>query len=163
MKIGVISDTHIPVSATELPEKVREYFKGCDLIIHAGDIVEKSVLDKLGKIAETRAVCGNMDSAELRQILPERLVLDAAGKKIGVTHGSGPHFKVMESAKKSFKDKPDVIIFGHSHGPVNEMRDGTLFFNPGSATDKVFAKYRSFGIIEITGDDIRGEIIRIDD
>jgi len=163
MKIGVIADTHIPVSARELPQKVYDYFSGCDLIIHAGDAVEMSVIEKLNAIAETRAVRGNMDSLEVRKRLPEKLVLKAGGKSIGVTHGTGSAFKVKEAALAAFSEKMDIIIFGHSHVPFNETIDGTLFFNPGSATDRVFARYRSFGVIEIEGDDIKARIIKIDD
>ena len=163
MKIGVISDTHIPVSAQKLPQKVYDYFKDCDLIIHAGDAVEVSVIEELGKLAETKAVRGNMDSLELKQRLPEKLVLNVGGKTIGVVHGKGPAFKVQDVVSGLFGGRMDIIIFGHSHVPFNEKKDGTLFFNPGSATDKVFSRYRSFGVIEIKGDDIRAEIIKIDD
>ncbi len=163
MKIGVIADTHIPISAKKLPQKVYDYFKDCDLIIHAGDAVEMSAIRELEKLAETKAVWGNMDSDEVRRNLPEKIVLEAAGKKIGVIHGSGPPFRVLQRASKAFKEKVDIIIFGHSHNPVNEKRDGVLFFNPGSATDRVFCKYCSFGIIEIKGEDIRAEIIKVDD
>jgi putative phosphoesterase len=163
MKIGVIADTHIPALANKLPQKVYDYFKDCDLIIHAGDLVEASILEELEKIAETKAVWGNMDSYELKRRLPEKIVLDVAGKKIGVVHGRGPAFKVIKTVSEAFSKKPDIIIFGHSHTPFNEKKGDTLFFNPGSATDNVFPQNRSFGIIEIDGDNIRAEIIKIED
>ncbi|MEA3489314.1 MAG: metallophosphoesterase family protein [Candidatus Omnitrophota bacterium] len=163
MKIGVIADTHIPVSAARLPQKVYDYFKDCDLIIHAGDVVEMSVIEELSKLAETKAVQGNMDSPELKRRFPEKMVIDAGGKTIGVIHGRGPSFRVKRMVGASFSKKPDIIIFGHSHSPVNEKINGTLFFNPGTPTDRVFARYRSFGIIEVDGDDVRGEIIEVDD
>ncbi|MFH1552101.1 MAG: metallophosphoesterase family protein [Candidatus Omnitrophota bacterium] len=163
MKLGVISDTHIPVSAKELPPEVYDYFKDCDMIIHAGDAVEISVIDELEKLAETKAVWGNMDSPEVRQRLPEKILLDAGGKTIGVVHGKGPALKVLQEVSKEFSKKPDIIIFGHTHTPLSEERNGTLFFNPGSATDRVFSPYRSFGIIEIDGNDIRAKIIKIED
>ena len=161
MKIGVISDTHIPVTATSLPQRVLESLRGCDLIIHAGDIVDMSLIDKLEEIAQTKAVWGNMDGREVRTKLPEKIVLDVEGKKIGVVHGRGPAAAVIRYVKEAFDEKMDIIIFGHSHTPVNEKKDGTLFFNPGSPTDKVFSPYCSFGIIEIEGGDIRSEIIRL--
>ena len=144
MKIGVIADTHIPVSARELPGEVRDHFKDCDLIIHVGDIVEEWVLEELGKLAETKAVRGNMDSAELKKRLPEKMLLNVSGKKIGVVHGSGPAFKAFKAASEAFRKKPDIIIFGHSHIPFNEERDGILFFNPGSPTDNTVPENRSF-------------------
>lgn len=164
MKIGVIADTHIPVFATQLPQKVRDYFTGCDLIIHAGDVAEKWVLDEFKKIAETKAVQGNMDSAELKKSLPEKIIIEAAGKKIGVVHGSGPAFKAVKIAKEAFKKKKlDIIIFGHSHTPFNEEKEGTLFFNPGSATDSTMTSKPSLGIIHIDGGKIRAQIIKIKD
>ena len=70
---------------------------------------------------------------------------------------------LLNMVRKAFRRKPDIIIFGHSHAPVNEVKDGILFFNPGSATDSMFPENASFGIIEIEGDDIRAEIIKIED
>ena len=163
MKIGIIADTHIPVSVAKLPPKVLEFFKGCDLIIHAGDLLEMSVVEDLSKVAETKAVWGNMDGAEVRKNLPEKIEFEAAGKTIGVVHGRGSASKIVETVKAAFDKKPDIIIFGHSHVPVNKTIEGTLYFNPGSSTDRIFSPYRSVGIIKIEGDDIRAEIIRLED
>ena len=160
MKIGVISDTHIPVFAKKLPQKVYDCFKDCDLIIHVGDAIEMSVIEELSRIAETKAVCGNMDDPEMKECLPEKMLFSVAGKKIGVMHGRGPGVKVVQIAEKMFGNKADIVIFGHSHLPYNEKRNGVLFFNPGSATDWTNAPYCSFGIIEIDGDDIRAEIVK---
>ena len=163
MRIGVISDTHIPVTSQKLPQKVYDYLEECDLIIHAGDVVEMSFIDELKKLAEVQVVAGNMDSDIVRQRYKEKLLINVEGKKIGVIHGRGLGFKVLQFVRQAFKNKPDIIIFGHSHDVVNEEIDGVLFFNPGSPTDTIFAKYRSFGIIEINGDDIKAEIIKVDD
>lgn len=163
MRIIVISDTHIPVSATELPKGLQQYIRNCDMIIHAGDILEKSVIDDLGRIADTKAVWGNMDSQEVKDSLPEKLELNVAGKFIGITHGKGSEQGLVDRVKKMFRKKMDIIIFGHSHAPMNQMIGETLFFNPGSVTDKTFAPYRSFGIIDIIGGEIRAQIVRLED
>ena len=163
MKIGVIADTHIPVSTNKLPSKIYEKFKDCDLIIHAGDLVEMSAVEELEKIAETRAVYGNMDSSEVKKTLPEKILFEAEGKKIGVVHGKGSASRIIENVRKSFSKKPDIIIFGHSHTPLNKTIDGILFFNPGSPTDRIFSPYRTFGIIEIKGGKVRAEVIKLDD
>jgi len=162
MKIGVISDTHIPVSAPKIPEKVCECFKGCDLIIHAGDAIEISAIHQLEDICEVKGVYGNMDSKEVKARFSNKIVIEAAGKRIGIVHGSGPAGHIMDRVKKAFTEKLDIIIFGHSHVPCNEVQDGTLYFNPGSATDRISTKYCSFGIIEITDGNIRSEIIKCD-
>ncbi len=160
MRIGVISDTHIPRSAERLPEKIREDFANCDLILHAGDLIEQSVLDTLNTLAPTKAVCGNMDEPALQRILPKKEIITVGRFKIGLTHGYGAPLGLIDRVQKEFTEFMDVIVFGHSHNPCNEKRNGTLLFNPGSPTDKIFAKYRSYGILRINSS-IRGEIIRL--
>ena len=159
MRIGVISDTHIPVFSQNLPKKVFEYFNDCDLIVHAGDILELSVIEELSSIAETKAVCGNMDGYEVRQKLPEQIVFTAAGKKIGLVHGKGSASRIVDTVKEMFKKKVDIIIFGHSHIPCSETINGILFFNPGSASSGVSSGSGTFGIIEIIDGQVSTEII----
>ena len=78
-------------------------------------------------------------------------------------HGEGAPRSLFSRVKEEFEDKKvDAIIFGHSHHTMNEKVGDILYFNPGSATDTVFAPYRSYGILEIT-DDIKGKIIKIDE
>ncbi|MFH1441552.1 MAG: metallophosphoesterase family protein [Candidatus Omnitrophota bacterium] len=162
IKIGVVSDTHISDNKTVLSEKMLAAFKQVDMIIHAGDITNPSVLEKLKKICkDVKAVYGNMDSQEIREALPEKQIITAGKYKIGISHGYGPPAKLIDFLINKFhSDKVDVIIFGHSHSPVNEKRGNILFFNPGSPTDKIFAKYNSFGILEVN-DKITAKIIRI--
>ena len=87
MKIGIISDTHIPVSASALPGKVIEYFSGTDLILHAGDFIDLAVLEELKRISSVEAVRGNMDSPEVKQILPRKKIIQVGSFKIGLIHG----------------------------------------------------------------------------
>jgi len=162
MKIGVISDTHIPDRSKDLPLKILNDFKNLDMIIHAGDLIDLSVLDKLKNICpQVKAVWGNMDPAEVRKKLPEKEVFKVLNYKIGLTHGYGHPQKLIELMQEIFKhDKVDIIIFGHSHNPVNEYRNNILYFNPGSLTDKIFSIYNSYGIIEIN-DKIKARIIKL--
>ena len=159
MKIGVISDTHIPIFSQNLPKKVFEYFNDCDLIVHAGDILELSVIEELSTIAETKAVCGNMDGYEVRQKLPEKIIFTAAGKQIGLVHGKGSAAKIIDTVKEMFKKKLDIIIFGHSHISCSKIINGTLFFNPGSASSDMLSYSGTFGIIEIIDGQVSAEII----
>ena len=151
MKIGVIADTHIPERCSEIPAAVLKEFKKVDMIIHAGDLVDIIVLRKLqGFCPDVKAVCGNMDQEEAREELPEKMVFDVSGFTIGLTHGYGSPDQLTKRLAEVFKkDKVDVIIFGHSHQPMNEKIGDILYFNPGSPTDTVFAPYASYGIIEI--------------
>jgi putative phosphoesterase len=162
MKIGVISDTHIPVMRHNLPAQLLGALKGCDLVLHAGDLIELWVLDDLKKISKIEAVSGNMDSPKVRSVLQEKKVIKLGGKKICLMHGYGSPDNLERIMKKEFfSQKPDIIVFGHSHRPTNKYIDGVLFFNPGSVTDTVFAPYRSYGIIEIVDGKIGATIHKL--
>ncbi len=162
MKIGVLSDTHIPERAPSLPAKMLEAFRGADMIIHAGDFVDPAVVTELRRVcADVRAVSGNMDGAAIRKLFPEKLIVKAGGFSLGVKHGFGPPDKLLSQMREAFKSsKVDMIIYGHSHQPLNEEMNGIRFFNPGSPTDEVFAPYKSFGIIEIN-DTIKAKIVKL--
>jgi putative phosphoesterase len=160
MKIGVISDTHIPERAPDLPKEVYAAFKNVDLILHAGDFVSIDVLNSLNKICPVKAVLGNMDYPELKNKLKEKEIISVGKFKIGLIHGQGHPKNLISFIKNAFGEKMDVIVFGHSHTPLNEKQGDVLFFNPGSPTDTIFSPYRSYGIIEIN-DEIKGTIVRL--
>jgi len=151
MRIGVISDTHV-TSLAEIPDRILLALSEVDLIIHAGDFVTKDVLEGLKRLGELKAVRGNMDSAELKKILPEKDLLLIEGKRIGITHGWGAPYGIDNRVRQMFEDV-DIIVFGHSHEPKNEIKKGVLFFNPGRARS-------SFGILTI-GKEVKGEIIKL--
>ena len=151
MRIGVISDTHVK-SGREIPERIRAALAEVDLIVHAGDFTECAVLEELRTLGEVRAVCGNMDSGELKRTLPEEELFVVKEKKIGLTHGSGGPWGIANRIRQMFTDV-DLIIFGHSHEPCNQYLQGTLLFNPGRARD-------SFGLLTINNE-INAEIIRV--
>lgn len=159
-KIGVLSDTHIPIVANDLPKKVYDGLAGVDMILHAGDLVEIKVLDKLSEIAPVRAVCGNMDDAKVRSRLPNKDIVEIGGVSIGLIHGWGPPSGLVECVSREFKGV-DLIVFGHSHTALIHGKNGVLFFNPGSSTDKIFATYNSYGILEIENKTITPRIIKL--
>ncbi len=150
MKIGVISDTHIPDKSKHLPQGILDVFKQVDIVVHAGDMVGLEVIAELEMVcAKVFAVAGNMDSQAVKNKYPLKELFDVKGFKIGVMHGWGAPLNLVDVLKDAFKaDNPDIIIFGHSHIPMNELIGTTLFFNPGSASDAT-AGYNSYGIIEI--------------
>jgi len=162
MRIVVISDTHLSGSALNLPSNLIEDIKKSDLVIHTGDFVEVEFLESLKAIAkDLKAVYGNMDSQELKNKLPEKEVFKVGRFKIGLTHGSGAPGNLIPLLSGIFhEDKPDLVIFGHSHDAFNEKIGGIIFFNPGSPSDKIFAKYNSYGVIDINGN-IQARIVRI--
>ncbi len=159
MKIGVISDTHLRSPTTRFFSLLRKYLSDVDLIIHAGDIVSLKIIEILSDFARTEAVLGNMDSVELSSILEPKKILHLSGFNIGIIHGWGSPDGITERIRKEFENV-DAIIFGHTHSPLNEKREGVLFFNPGSPFDTIYAPFNSIGIIRIE-EDLKGEIIRL--
>ena len=160
--IGLISDTHIPKRAMCIPQKVFEVLKDADFIIHAGDLVELSVIDELEQIAPVLAVHGNMDSQEVNSALPELNSLKIFDWKIGVMHdpnvfqGSG---KMVEIAKENGFN---VFVYGHTHSCQNKMGRKNLFINPGSPTDPAsFMNKPSVGLLKITKKAITPQIINL--
>ncbi len=159
MKIGVLSDTHVPAIVKTLPPVIFDLFKGVDLILHAGDITELSVLDELGAIAPVEAVAGNMDDAAVHSRLPQKKILSFGRYNIGLIHGKYRIDVQKEMIRKEFASV-DLIVYGHSHTPFWGKIDGVYFLNPGSPTDKRHAPYNSVALLEI-GDELKAEIIRI--
>ncbi len=160
MRIVVLSDTHMPRAAEDLPASVYKEIESSDMILHAGDFVETDILNKLRKLKPIRAVCGNMDSQAVRNELKQKEIITIGKFKIGLTHGYGAPAGMIETVASEFTGV-DMIVFGHTHSPISISKGGVMFFNPGSPTDTVFAKINSFGIIEITDDTIKGKIIQL--
>lgn len=160
MKIGVLADTH----SKPVPKEVLAAFKDVDFIIHAGDLCAQEDLNALKKIKEVKAVFGNMDDMNLRGKLPEKEIIRVEGVAIGLCHGEGPAKRVLDFVRANFaKDKVQVVIFGHSHQPCEELIDGILYFNPGSPNDTITAPYCSYGILEITAGKIKHKIVKVGD
>lgn len=150
MKIVIISDTHMPKKAKTLPHQVVTELQQCDLIIHAGDWQTVEVFHELSQYGEVKGVTGNVDSDELQALLPEKILIEVEGYRMGVVHGHGKRWTTERRAVEAFADTPvDCIIFGHSHIPVLKEVNGTLLFNPGSCTDKRRQPQLSFGIITV--------------
>ena len=177
MKIGVISDTHLADSgvrkiATQIIQKVsvdaetlkvmlEPHFKGVSAILHAGDLVNLSVISMLESFGKVYTVAGNMDPAEVRAKIPEKLVIELGKFRIGLIHGWGSPNGLPERVRAQFKgEKLDCIVFGHSHQAYDQVEDGILMFNPGSPTDRRFALRRTIGVLHLE-EKIRGEHIEM--
>ncbi|NLY54174.1 MAG: metallophosphoesterase family protein [Firmicutes bacterium] len=159
MRIGVISDTHMPRRAKTLPQFVREAFANVDHIFHAGDINDWSVLRELNQLAPTIAVAGNTDSPAMTDILGEKVLREVNGFRIGLIHGHlGTGRTTPERARNSFPNA-DVIIFGHSHQPYNQRHGKQLLLNPGSATDPRGEPRASVAILYLELAGPRAEIV----
>jgi putative phosphoesterase len=159
MKIGVLSDTHIPTGTLSLPGRVFELFAGVDLILHAGDIVQLAVLEELRAIAPVEAVAGNMDDAEAQAQLPRKKILNLGRFRAGLIHGKYKIDVQRQMIRREFDDV-DLIVYGHSHTPFWGREYGVWFLNPGSPTDTRHAPFNSVAILD-AGDELKAEIIRI--
>ncbi|MCW3035994.1 MAG: yfcE: phosphodiesterase, family [Actinobacteria bacterium] len=158
MRVGVLSDTHIPSRAPGIPSRVAEVFEGVDLILHAGDVSVRAALDDLAALAPVHAVAGNIDDAALQAALPVQLRLDIGGVTVGMVHDSGPSKGRRERMRRRFPGAR-VVVYGHSHMPVVEDRDGLMLLNPGSACDPRQAKVPTVAILEIAGGDVSAELV----
>ncbi|HTX70996.1 MAG TPA: YfcE family phosphodiesterase [Thermoleophilia bacterium] len=131
VRIGVVSDTH-----GYLDPQVLEAFAGVDHIIHAGDVMDATVLDALGAIAPVTAVAGNMDDGRLGK-LPREVAGKVGGVRFIVGHKRKRLLKRLSQGKIEGigrHDLPELVICGHDHLPAVEWVDGTLYLNPGSAS-----------------------------
>jgi putative phosphoesterase len=179
--IGVISDTHVPDKAPALNPRALAIFREAQVsaILHAGDISTPGVLETLGKIAPVHAVKGNRDWAYLSH-LPRERILTLNSVTIGLAHGHGGLWKYLAGKVRYIRygyrlddflpqfahhfEQVQVIVFGHSHRPVNEIRNGRLLFNPGAACcfdemEKLYAPH--VGLLHLDGGLARGELIEL--
>jgi len=160
--IGVISDTHIPRKGSKLPDILLNKLSGAHMIIHAGDLCREHVLYELQEIAPVYAVLGNNDDEYLQAILPYKKIIEVEECRIGVFHGHGYSGTAAENSRKAFRNENvHCVVFGHSHIPVNTFHDGILYFNPGSAMDRRRQEKCSYGILQVHGSNITGEIITL--
>ena len=162
MRVLVVSDTHVPVLARKLPDQLLEEAQACGAILHAGDLVSYGVLDQFTRLVPTYAVHGNQDSPTVRARLPSRRTVTLGKWTIGIVHGhEGTGMYTEDRAFNAFaSQRVDVIVFGHSHQPMNVKRDGILMFNPGSAVAGRGGQGNTYGVLEL-GESVGSKIVRV--
>ena len=158
MKIGVISDTHLREPYPEFKRWIEDRFKDVETILHLGDFVDGRIAEYLSSQKELIAVCGNMDSIDIRRAFPQKKVIERKGFKIGLIHGGGSPFGIESRIREEF-DEVDAIVYGHTHTPANHQVKNIFFFNPGSPT-RSFNHQATLGILHIE-EKIEGEIITL--
>ena len=152
----VLADTHIPRRAKGLPEELLPYLEGADLILHAGDLIEPSLLDELALYAPVRAVKGNVDPLNLD--LPETLEFGFSGSRVAMIHDSGRKEGRRRRLARRFPEAR-IIVFGHSHVPFLEDEDDLLLLNPGSPTDRRRQPEYAFAQLRVERGEVRAEIL----
>ncbi len=162
MKIGVLSDTHLRAPNKNLDYILDEIFFDTDLILHAGDIVTRSVLERLEERG-TLVVCGNMDDYDVLDLAPQTRILKLGSKKIALIHGWGSKDGLVQRIFERFEpDSPDIIVYGHTHMPFWGEINGVMMFNPGSASRNVFPPGRTVGLLEIIDESVQAKFIELD-
>jgi uncharacterized protein len=162
MRLAIVSDTHLPRGARVIPAACIERMRGADAILHAGDFMEPSVLEDLRALGPpVHAVAGNVDAPELHVELPATRIVKAEGVRLAMLHDSGPADGRFERLRRRFPEA-QAVVFGHSHLPLLEARDGFAIFNPGSPTERRRAPHHTMGMAAVRGAAIEFELIELD-
>jgi hypothetical protein len=145
--IAILGDTHLPRGARSLPERCLEVLRAADVIVHTGDFTAVSVLEDLLQLGAVHGVCGNMDDARLRALLPRRVVLEAEGLRVGVIHDAGPRAGRHARLCGLFPGC-DLIAYGHTHEAEVVQEGGVWIVNPGSPTERRRSPAHTMAIVE---------------
>ena len=149
MKVAVLSDTHAPRYWKACPAEVARRLDGVDLILHAGDVCRATVLEELAAFAPVRAVLGNNDTPDVAAWgAPETLELDLDGLAVAMVHDAGPAEGRPRRLRRRFPGA-DLVVFGHSHIPLDQSGDGVRIFNPGSPTDRRRQPRGTMGLLRV--------------
>jgi uncharacterized protein len=156
MRVAVLSDTHSPRRWKQCPAPVARALEGVDAILHAGDVCRAETLDELAAFAPVHAVLGNNDGPDVAAWgAPETLEIELAGLQIAMIHDSG-QAKGRPARMRARFPAAALVVFGHSHIPMDETHDGQRIFNPGSPTDRRRQPHGTMG--ELVIDD--GRLVR---
>jgi putative phosphoesterase len=149
VRVVVLSDTHAPRRWRFCPPTVAECLRRADLILHAGDVCTAAVLDELAAYAPVRVVLGNNDGQDVAAWgAPETLEFELAGLPVAMVHDSGPAKGRCARLRRRFPGA-GIVVFGHSHIPLDEAAEGIRIFNPGSPTDRRLQPHGTFGLLRI--------------
>jgi len=159
MLIAVISDTHAPRRWTVCPPAVAAHLEGVDLILHAGDVCTPDVLDELSVWAPVVAVRGNNDGEDVATWgAPDTLELDLDGVPAAVIHDSGTAVGRAQRMARLFPSAR-LVVFGHSHIPLNEQHGQLRLFNPGSPTDRRRQSHGTMGLLTVRAGELLEAVV----
>lgn len=154
MRVVVIADTHAPRRWKGCPAAVAAELDDADVILHAGDVCTADVLDELAAYAPVHVVLGNNDLPEVADRgAPETLELDLDGLHVAMIHDAGPKKGRTARMRRRF-GTADLVVFGHSHIPLDQTGDGVRIFNPGSPTDRRRQPHGTVGVLDVRGGEL---------
>ena len=155
MRIVVLSDTHAPRRWRSCPPAVASQLRGADLILHAGDVCTAAVLDELAQYAPVTAVVGNNDGPDVAAWgAAETASLAAGGLRVAMIHDSGAAAGRLPRLRARFPEA-DLVVFGHSHIPLDAADGALRIFNPGSPTDRRRQPHGTIGVLQIASGRLR--------
>ncbi len=160
--IGVLADTHLHAGNPGLAlTNVIDLFQRfrVDLIVHAGDVNALPALEALSSAAPVMVVQGNNDNADVMDVAPTEIEFEVGRFRFALLHGHGGGVPARVEARIRFAGKADCVIYGHSHIPIIEKAEGTIFFNPGSAEQRRWHPHFGIGLIAVSADRIDPELI----
>lgn len=149
MRVVVLSDTHAPRRWRTCPPRVAVELRGADRILHAGDVCTATVLVELAQYAPVTAVVGNNDGPDVAQWgATPTAELDLDGLRAAMLHDAGPAPGRLARMRREF-GRADLVVFGHSHIPLDQSGFGLRIFNPGSPTDRRRQPHGTLGVLHI--------------
>jgi uncharacterized protein len=162
MRVVALADTHAPRRWKSCPPPVAEQLRRADLILHAGDVCTAPVLDELSEYAPVLAVLGNNDGPDVAAWGAEpTLQADLGGLQVAMIHDSGAAAGRPQRMRRRFPGA-DLVVFGHSHIPMDDQAGGIRIFNPGSPTDRRRQPRGTVGVLHIeAGRLVTAEIIPV--
>ena len=159
MLVAAIADTHLPRGTRALPDACVARLRAADLILHAGEVVSAAFLGELEALGPpVRAVYGNMDEQALRETLPKELVVEVGETRIGMVHVPGPAAGREARLTARFPGC-DAVVYGHTHVPQVERRQGVWILNPGSPTERRRAPRHTMLELRVEGRTIAAELV----
>jgi uncharacterized protein len=162
MRVVALADTHAPRRWKTCPPRVAEQLRRADVILHAGDVCTAAVLDELAQYAPVLAVLGNNDGPDVAAWgAPPTLQADLDGLRVAMIHDSGAAAGRPRRLRRRFPDA-GLVVFGHSHMPLDSDADGIRIFNPGSPTDRRRQPQGTVGVLTIhNGLLVRSEVVAV--
>ncbi|HET9634033.1 MAG TPA: metallophosphoesterase family protein [Terrabacter sp.] len=149
MRVLVLSDTHSPRRWKGCPPALLPQLEAADVVLHAGDVCTPDVLELLATFAPVHAVMGNNDVPEVAEWgAPETLELTLEGVRVGMIHDSGQRQGRTARLRRRFPTA-DLVVFGHSHIPLDETGDGVRILNPGSPTDRRRQPAGTYAVLDL--------------
>jgi uncharacterized protein len=163
MRVIVLADTHAPRRWKSCPPAVAGWLRQADVILHAGDVCVAAVLDELAGYAPVHAVVGNNDAPDVTAWGAQpTLETELAGLKIAMIHDAGAADGRLRRMRTTFP-RADVVVYGHSHIPLDARDEGLRIFNPGSPTDRRRQPHGTIGVLEInSGSLLAARIVEVD-